>query len=82
MAFIPYRDEEHHDEALTDALMPLRDPQHGVVDNIMRISSLNLPFMQAHQAFYRELMYGKSPLTRPQREMVALVVSSINACHY
>jgi alkylhydroperoxidase family enzyme len=32
--------------------------------------------------FYVALMYGPSPLSRAQREMLATVVSRINHCHY
>ncbi len=31
---------------------------------------------------YKTLMYGKSPLRRTEREMIAVVVSAINQCHY
>ncbi len=54
----------------------------GVVDNILKIHSLNVPSLQGHYDFYRILMYGKSDLSRVQREMIAVVVSVINKCHY
>ncbi len=54
----------------------------GVVDNILKIHSLNVPSLQGHYDFYRTLMYGKSDLGRVQREMIAVVVSVINKCHY
>jgi len=52
------------------------------VDNILKIHSLNVPSLQGHYDFYRILMYGKSDLNRVQREMIAVVVSVINKCHY
>jgi uncharacterized peroxidase-related enzyme len=60
----------------------MRDPQFGVVDNIMRIHSLNVASLRDHYQLYRNVMYGKSGLTRPEREMVAVVVSAANRCHY
>ena len=60
----------------------LRDPEFGVVDNILRIHSLNLPSLRDHYALYRHVMYGKSGLTRPEREVIAVVVSVANRCHY
>lgn len=54
----------------------------GKVDNVLRIHSLNPPSMSAHFALYRTLMRGRSDLSRAQREMIAVVVSSINGCHY
>ena len=31
---------------------------------------------------YREVMFGPSPLSRQERELLAVVVSSANDCHY
>jgi alkylhydroperoxidase family enzyme len=38
--------------------------------------------MRAHLALYRELMFGRSELTRAEREMIAVAVSVVNHCHY
>jgi uncharacterized peroxidase-related enzyme len=54
----------------------------GGVDNIMKIHSLNPRSLWAHFEFYAAVMRGKSDLSRAQREMIAVVVSSINQCHY
>ena len=54
----------------------------GVLDNILRIHSLNPPSMEHHYELYRHLMQGPSPLTRVQREMIAVVVSAVNDCFY
>ena len=51
-------------------------------DNILQIHSVHAEIMQHHFDLYRELMHGASPLTRIQREIVAVAVSSINSCHY
>lgn len=60
----------------------LRDPEFGQVDNILRIHSLNLPSLRDHNELYRHVMYGRSGLTRIEREMIAVVVSAANRCHY
>ncbi len=52
------------------------------VDHILKIHSLNPASLKAHALIYRTLMYGRSGLSRTQREMIALVVSAINRCHY
>jgi alkylhydroperoxidase family enzyme len=31
---------------------------------------------------YSSIMFGPSPLTRAQREMIAVVTSTVNQCHY
>lgn len=54
----------------------------GVVDNILKIHSLNVKSLKAHYDLYAHLMRGKSDLSRIQREMIAVVVSSVNRCHY
>ena len=51
-------------------------------DNIIRIHSVHSRTMRQHFELYRELMYGRGPLSRVQREMIAVVVSSENQCHY
>jgi len=52
------------------------------VDNLLKIHSLNPPSLKAHRTLFRTLMYGKSGLTRTQREMIGVVVSALNQCHY
>lgn len=54
----------------------------GTVDNILKIHSLNPASLEGHTQFYRTLMFGKSDLSRMQREMIAVVVSAANQCHY
>jgi alkylhydroperoxidase family enzyme len=51
-------------------------------DNILRIHGVHSKTMRQHFALYRELMYGPGPLSRVQREMIAVVVSAQNQCHY
>lgn len=54
----------------------------GVVDNILMIHSLNVKSLKTHYELYAHLMRGKSDLSRAQREMIAVVVSAVNKCHY
>ena len=58
------------------------DPKTGQVDHIMKIHSLNPASLLDHQHLYKTLMYGESPLSRAQREMIGVVVSAINRCEY
>ena len=70
----------------TGELEPLRervvDPQYGRVDEIMAVHSLNPTGMAAHDALYRSAMSGTASLRKVERELVALVVSLENHCHY
>ncbi len=54
----------------------------GRVPNILAVHSLNPAALRAHYDLYRALMFGRSELTRAQREMIAAVVSAENECHY
>ena len=51
-------------------------------DNIIQVHSLRPPVMKLHYEMYVELMQRESPLSRIQREMVAVLISAINECHY
>lgn len=54
----------------------------GRVFGIVRTMSPNPAVLQASMAMYVQVMKGPSPLTRRQREMVAVVVSKHNHCFY
>ena len=54
----------------------------GRIWNILRLQSLNPEVLKASIAFYLAVMYGQSPLLRGRREMLAVVVSRTNGCHY
>jgi uncharacterized peroxidase-related enzyme len=54
----------------------------GKVANILAIHSLNPAALRVHFDLYKTLMFGPSELTRAQREMIAVVVSKTNRCHY
>lgn len=54
----------------------------GRVWNIVHIMSLNARMMRDSIAFYITAMMSEPPLSRVQREMLAVVVSFENHCHY
>ena len=51
-------------------------------DNIIQVHRAHPEVMQLHYELYLELMHKPGPLSRVQREMVAVVVSVENGCHY
>ena len=59
-----------------------RDKTIGAVDNILKVHALHPETMRAHIDLYRTVMYGRSGVTRVEREMIGVVVSKINSCHY
>jgi len=81
MAWIEMIPEEEATGRLKELYDKYTEPWGGV-DNIMKIHSLNVKSMQTHFDLYAHLMRGKSDLTRVQREMIAVVVSAVNRCHY
>lgn len=52
------------------------------VGNILKVHSLNPEVLEAHLKLYEQVMFGKSNLSRAQREMIGVVVSTTNACDY
>ena len=54
----------------------------GKLAEVHKIQSLNPESIVKHMDLYMELMYGKSPLRRYQREMLGVVVSLTNKCEY
>ncbi len=58
------------------------DPAAAGQANIIASHSLNRDAMLAHVRLYRTIMYGDSPLSRTEREAIAVTVSAANDCHY
>ncbi len=81
MAWIRTIDEDQADGKLRELYARMSGPGGGV-DYIMKIHSLNPGSLQGHIEFYRALMRGRSPLSRAQRELIAVAVSAANRCHY
>jgi alkylhydroperoxidase family enzyme len=54
----------------------------GKVFNIVQAMSLNPGVLRASMRLYREIMFGPSALSRQERELLAVVVSRENDCHY
>jgi alkylhydroperoxidase family enzyme len=54
----------------------------GRVWNIVSIQSQLPEVMRDSMRLYSSIMYGPSPLSRAQREMLAVVTSRYNDCHY
>lgn len=54
----------------------------GNMANILKVHSLHPSSLEAHLAYYRSIMFSKSPISRKTREIIATVVSSLNDCFY
>jgi len=58
------------------------DEKLGFVPNVLRSYSFSQAKLRPFMDMYNELMLGPSGLSKLEREMIAVVVSSINHCYY
>ncbi|OMH38302.1 peroxidase-related enzyme [Motiliproteus sp. MSK22-1] len=58
------------------------DQKLGMVPNVLKAYSHSPEQLNVFSRFYNELMFGDSNLSPLEREMIAVVVSSINHCFY
>lgn len=54
----------------------------GKVFNIVKSMSLRPEVLERSMELYRAIMFGSSELSRAERELLAVVVSRANDCHY
>ena len=82
MAWIETLDDREWDGELAELHPEVVDPTYERVDEIMAIHSLDPGSMRAHLGLYRQAMKGTKTLRKVDREMIALIVSAENDCHY
>ncbi|GMQ94575.1 MAG: hypothetical protein BMS9Abin12_2072 [Acidimicrobiia bacterium] len=82
MAWIETRREDEWQGRLAELYGEVVDRSRDRVDNIMQIHSLDPSAMEGHFAIYSSAMAGTKTLRKVERELIALVVSGINDCHY
>lgn len=75
---ISYDDADSELKEVYDGIIKSR----GKLAEVHKIQSLNPEALVAHMDLYMTTMFGKSPLKRYQREMMAVVVSAANRCEY
>jgi uncharacterized peroxidase-related enzyme len=54
----------------------------GFVPNVLKAYAFDMPKLEAFVAMYNDLMLGPSGLSKLEREMIAVAVSSQNRCYY
>ena len=54
----------------------------GMIPNVLRAYAFDIDKLNAFTAMYNDLMLGDSNLSKLEREMIAVAVSSINKCYY
>lgn len=81
MAWIRVVNESEAGEELLKVYQQVKGSR-GKLSNILSVHSLNPPALQAHVDLYMTIMFGSSGLSREEREMIAVVVSSADRCPY
>lgn len=56
--------------------------QRGKVARILSVHSLDPPALQHHLDLYMHLMFAPGPLSRREREAIAVTISAANGCAY
>ena len=64
------------------AIYDQAEQRAGKVFQILQIMSRSPAALAAAMDLYRATMFGSSELSRAQREMLGVVVSAANHCHY
>lgn len=54
----------------------------GLIPNVLKAYAFDIAKLNAFSAMYNDLMLAESGLTKLEREMIAVCVSSINRCWY
>lgn len=54
----------------------------GMIPNVLQAYAFDIDKLNAFSALYNDLMLAPSGLSKLEREMIAVVVSSINKCFY
>jgi alkylhydroperoxidase family enzyme len=75
---IPYEDSQGELKEAYDTMIKSR----GRIPNVQAVSSLKPGIMKTLLAHVSSVMFGKSGVSRAEREMVTTVVSATNKCQY
>ena len=81
MAWIRIVEESEAGDALLKVYQQVKGSR-GKISNILAVHSLHPSALQAHMDLYMAIVFGPSGLSRKEREMIAVVVSSADQCPY
>lgn len=68
--------------AETEAYFAKCEEKLGLVPNVLKAYAFDEAKLRAFTDMYNDLMLADSGLTKLEREMIAVVVSSVNRCYY
>ncbi len=78
IAKIPHEDSD----GLLRRIFDQRVAGAGRLWQIVQVQGQNPESLRESMRLYGAVMFGASPLSRAQREMIAVVTSAANECHY
>lgn len=78
---IPYEEATGRLKDIYEDLIEKRG-KLGKLAAVHTLQSLNPNTIITHMELYMTIMFSQSPLSRAQREMIAVVVSAANGCEY
>ena len=73
---------EDEAEGLLKEIYDQLTAKRGQLAEVHKLQSLRPKSILRHMELYMEIMFTRSELSRAEREMMAVVVSAANACHY
>jgi len=66
----------------TEKYFKICEEKLGLVPNVLRAYSFSIEKLNAFTSLYNDLMLGDSGLSKLDRELIAVAVSSANRCYY
>ena len=81
-AWIDTLEEDEVSGRLVDLYQAALDPESGRLDHILKVHALHPAGFEAHLKLYRTVMRSTRSLPKVDREMIGVVVSKLNGCHY
>ena len=82
LAWIDWRPDDARRDRLEQLFAEIGAPGGDGLDHVLKIHGPMPETLASHLAFYRSVMREPGPLDRVEREIVGVVVSKRNACHY
>lgn len=68
--------------AQTQKYFDICDEKLGMIPNVLKAHAFDIDKLNAFTGLYNDVMLADSGLSKLEREMIAVVVSSINKCFY
>lgn len=68
--------------AATQKYFDICQDKLGMIPNVLQAHAFDIDKLNAFTGLYNDLMLGESGLSKLEREMIAVAVSSINKCFY